>query len=382
MSTLYVCVGPLQNSTGQAPPYNKGKDYAACPPFEDGWNQSYSESQGYGLVFVADFENMVDGEHFPANYANRIAGCDGQQFGRPLRSEKVQVFVNDIYRTFYIEHDSNQDWHGISLRRYKIQNKDLQNATLNKNAANYYQHGPSGLENISSAAGIPSWVSKPHFFDGEDKLAASVIGLSPNIVDHDSYLDIEPMTGLFARAAKRLQLNYVVNNWYAANISTDASAQLDANICSSPRITNETYIKNCQLLMQFFDCLAIPSDFKVQEGNIYYPYAWAEESFELTSDDAAVLKESLFMFVDLSEQIGFWCLVTSAFFLCAITVITWMYKAPIEKVFAPRLSADVKFHTGYMIEETKFTDVTAVHNALFSDQFADNASDKGSCCVF
>ena len=106
---------------------------------------------------------------------------------------------------------------------------------------------------------------------------------------------------------------------------------------------------------------------KVEQGNIFYPYVWAEESFELTGDDATALKDSLFMFVDLSEQIGFWCLVASAFFICAIIVITWMHKAPIEKVFAPRLSADAKYYTDYVMDENKMTDAAAVHNALFGE---------------
>ena len=364
MSTQYICVSPLGsgNVTGQVPSYDKGVDYAACPRFQYEWNQTYAEFQGYTLAFATD-------------YANRIGGCDGQQFGRPLRSEKIQAYVNDIYRTVYIYHDSDQDWHGVSLRRYKIQEKDLQNATMNPQSAQYYQFGPSGMENVTQAAGMPTWVSKPHFFDGETELAAAIEGLSPNQISHDSYLDIEPMTGLFARAAKRLQLNYVLNDWYAANISTTTASDLNSSVCSTPLITDENYIRNCQLLMQFFECLAIPTDFKVQEGNIYYPYVWAEESFELSADDASTLKDSIYVLVDASEEIGMWCLVASGFFVSSIILLIVMQRRPIEKVFAPRPSADLKFH--HYMDENKLEDTMQVHNALFGGDGdnGDNDSD-------
>ena len=60
-----------------------------------------------------------------------------------------------------------------------------------------------------------------------------------------------------------------------------------------------------------------------------------------------------------------------------------MHKAPIEKVFAPRLSADAKYYTDYVMDENKMTDAAAVHNAFFGEQRSDNASDMLSPhCMF
>ncbi len=343
MTTQYICIAPLGsgNKTGQVPPYNKGTDFAACPHFQLGWNKSMAESQGYTLAFATDF-------------ANRIDGCDGNQYGRPLRSDKIILYVSDIYRTVFIQHTSNEDWHGVSLRRYRLQQKDLYNATMNPNAAQYYQFGPNGMENLTAAVGFPSWVSKPQFLDGDAKLVEAIEGLSPNINDHDSYLDMEPMTGLFARAAKRLQLNYVLYDWYAPNISTDAAIDL-SKICEDPVVTgadDPTYLKKCQLMVKMFECLSIPSTWTFENGEVYYPYAWAEESFELSADDAQGIRDSLYLFRNASEQTGIWCIALSSAFILAVIVVVCVDRSPLERALdiAQRPSADVKLHENLIVE--------------------------------
>ena len=101
MTTQWVCVAPLEstNSTGQIGYFEKGKEFPSCPLYEYEWPSNVSSSMGYRLAFATD-------------YANRIGGCDGNMFGRPLTSSKVQMYVNDIYRTLYLFHAKDvRDWH-------------------------------------------------------------------------------------------------------------------------------------------------------------------------------------------------------------------------------------------------------------------------------
>lgn len=68
----------------------------------------------------------------------------------------------------------------------------MENATINPAQAQYFQFGPKGVENVTLAAGIPCFVSQPHFLEGDPKLVSDVQGLSPNPLIHKTYLDIEP----------------------------------------------------------------------------------------------------------------------------------------------------------------------------------------------
>jgi hypothetical protein len=72
-----------------------------------------------------------------------------------------------------------------------------QNTTENPDNHVYYSNGLSGLANMSAAvASIPFFMSKPHFLDGDAALVAAVTGLTPPVRDaHDTYFDVEPITG-------------------------------------------------------------------------------------------------------------------------------------------------------------------------------------------
>jgi hypothetical protein len=94
-------------------------------------------------------------------------------YGRPVTSEKLQMYVNDIYRTLYVYHAKDvRDWHQFKLRRYMLQPKDLLNSTMNPASAQYFNFGPSGTENVTAATGLNAWVSQPHFYQ-----ASSILGI-------------------------------------------------------------------------------------------------------------------------------------------------------------------------------------------------------------
>jgi hypothetical protein len=91
--------------------------------------------------------------------------------------------------------------------RYGIQNKDFWNETLNPEEAwQYYNFGPSGMQNLTQVATLPLFLSKPHFLDGDSSLLAGVKGLHPVRSIHDTYLDIEPNTGALCRVHNRAQV--------------------------------------------------------------------------------------------------------------------------------------------------------------------------------
>ncbi|GCB80275.1 hypothetical protein scyTo_0016146, partial [Scyliorhinus torazame] len=71
----------------------------------------------------------------------------------------------------------------------------------------------SGVLNISVCRqGAPVLISSPHFYNGDPELAKAVGGMNPNMEAHQTFVDIEPMTGIPVRAAKRMQINLHVES--------------------------------------------------------------------------------------------------------------------------------------------------------------------------
>lgn len=52
-----------------------------------------------------------------------------------------------------------------------------------------------GITNVSHTGGFPLFLSKPHFLETEPWVAKSVSGLHPSYNKHETYMDVEPMTG-------------------------------------------------------------------------------------------------------------------------------------------------------------------------------------------
>lgn len=233
--------------------YEKGVEYPACELFQYDWNETTARSKGYTLAFATDL-------------ANRIDGGDGQMFAAPMTSDKVQMYIPDIYRTLFMEHTGDHDqWHDVKLRRYQLQLKDLQNVTENPEEAwQYFNFGPSGMENLTLAAGLPSFASKPHFLDGAAELQTAVLGVNARREIHDTFLDIEPNTGMLANVHKRLQLNYQMNNINLPEVTPEAVAAANL-LCESKNVS-------CDGLDMAMQCLAVPSNWQFFGDRVFMPY--------------------------------------------------------------------------------------------------------------
>ncbi|CAB1318230.1 unnamed protein product, partial [Coregonus sp. 'balchen'] len=57
----------------------------------------------------------------------------------------------------------------------------------------------------------PVVASFPHFYLGEEKYSNAIEGLNPVRDHHQTYLDLNPTTGIPIRASKRAQINILIN---------------------------------------------------------------------------------------------------------------------------------------------------------------------------
>jgi hypothetical protein len=101
--------------------------------------------------------------------------------------------------------------HGVQALRFQIRNDSLQPASVVPDNAAYYQAGPAGLFNLSNCNALqPLFMSKPYFLDGDPSLS-SAVGLGPAVrQQHDSFYDVEPITGMLIGVQERSQVGLLV----------------------------------------------------------------------------------------------------------------------------------------------------------------------------
>jgi len=212
---LFTAIDNLVNE--QDPNQAKVAFFANCISEEE------AEAEGIKSVTVNTGNNDIskvceitkyDGESIITIWKENelVQGTGGTQFCPGVsKSDKLYVFVSDLLRSVELFYTNTTSRYNIELLRY-----ELSENTFGINT-NYYQT-IKGLANVSLIQGIPLFFSKPHFLNGNDYLIHSIDGLNPNKLHHDTYLDVEPITGAVMNAAERFQINLMVNKtdiWYS-----------------------------------------------------------------------------------------------------------------------------------------------------------------------
>ncbi|XP_038056908.1 platelet glycoprotein 4-like isoform X2 [Patiria miniata] len=147
--------------------------------------------------------------------ANMLNGTDGS-YNAPFFDKKkmMYVFSSDICRSINAVFDEETSVRDIPTWRYVGPPSAFANATENPSNAGFCTPSPefclpSGLLNISNCQhNAPIVMSLPHFlYCDKEKVIDLVHGVVPNQEEHQTFFDIEPMTGGPLNVAKRLQIN-------------------------------------------------------------------------------------------------------------------------------------------------------------------------------
>lgn len=144
---------------------------------------------------------------------NMINGTDGDSF-HPLitKDELLYVFPSDFCRSVYIVFSDYESVQGVPAYRFKVPKEILANTT--DNAGFCIPEGNclgSGVLNVSICKnGAPIIMSMPHFYQADEKFISAIDGMHPNKEYHETFVDINPLTGIILRAAKRFQINVYV----------------------------------------------------------------------------------------------------------------------------------------------------------------------------
>ncbi|NXM07594.1 CD36 protein, partial [Tyrannus savana] len=152
-------------------------------------------------------------------HCDMVNGTDGASFPPFIKKNQVlRFFSSDICRSIYGVFRGKKNVKGITLYRFAVPREAFASPT--EVGDNYCFCTDRVISQNCTLAGVldisackakrPVFISLPHFLHASDSILHDVEGLSPNEKEHETYLDIEPITGFTLRFAKRLQVNLLV----------------------------------------------------------------------------------------------------------------------------------------------------------------------------
>ncbi|XP_069765334.1 platelet glycoprotein 4 isoform X2 [Narcine bancroftii] len=149
-------------------------------------------------------------------YCDMINGTDGSSFPPFLHNVmKIYFFSSDICRSIFAEYEQKKSLKGIPVHRFVIPPKALASYVENPDNRCYCKDKTisqnctyGGILGISACKEKkPIFISLPHFLYASDEIVNSIEGMTPNKEEHETLLDVEPVTGFSLRIAKRIQIN-------------------------------------------------------------------------------------------------------------------------------------------------------------------------------
>jgi len=146
--------------------------------------------------------------------SNMINGTDGVFMSAGVKkSDRLYIYNSDICRSIYVVFEKETEVRGIRTWRYRVPDAVFESPKTNKANQGFCIGYPNDclLDGVMSIApcqhGAPVVMSCPHFYMGDKSYIDAIDGMNPNKQNHETFLDVEPMTGAVFSAQKRLQVN-------------------------------------------------------------------------------------------------------------------------------------------------------------------------------
>ncbi|KAM6437617.1 platelet glycoprotein 4 isoform 3-T20 [Liasis olivaceus] len=169
-----------------------------------------------GIILTYNNSRMLT---YWKSYCGMVNGTDGSSFPPFVsKDDKLYLFSSDICRSSYGIFNSEQTVKDILLYRFSIPEALIASPSVNPDNMCFCTDKEisenctmGGIIDISSCKeGTPVYITLPHFLHGSKQLFKNVEGMKPNVEEHTTFLDVEPITGFVMHFAKRLQLNLLV----------------------------------------------------------------------------------------------------------------------------------------------------------------------------
>lgn len=177
---------------------------------DDGVYRVYTGAEGLEYLQVIDeFKSEPTLSYWGTDSCNMINGTEGSQFPQPISPQrKLMMYSSDLCRSLYLTYEKTVYHGNLELYRYTLPREVLAQTRENDCYCTDEFTCRDSLVNLSPCKkGSPVVASTPHFYMGTNETINEVSGLNPNKEEHQTYLDVEPNTGVTFRAHKRIQIS-------------------------------------------------------------------------------------------------------------------------------------------------------------------------------
>eukprot|EP00656_Telonema_subtile_P040737 TRINITY_DN4581_c0_g1_i5.p1 TRINITY_DN4581_c0_g1~~TRINITY_DN4581_c0_g1_i5.p1 ORF type:complete len:414 (-),score=115.47 TRINITY_DN4581_c0_g1_i5:85-1326(-) len=292
-----------------------------CPLYQREWNQSYALSKGWVHMWETD-------------EAGSVAAHDGTAYGFDITPDKeLPIFIDTVFRqaTLHnVDGETVDDLHGIKLNRFRIKHEDLLSAMHNPANAAYDSYGPDGMLNLTAASGFPLFVTKPAFLDGAPELLDGFTGLNQSR-DDDTYLDVEPFSGITMRVVKNLQLTGILEDW-----DIDSAIHGTFTCDAGDKGVQEDWDGHWGLKGNI-------KDYTTGNMRFYVPYAIVKETEEIGDSDAEDWTGQGQAMLTAAHQLSWWSNIAAG--LCAAAVIGLVIYSRIRRPGTQEVEMDAESQT-------------------------------------
>ncbi|XP_060576218.1 lysosome membrane protein 2-like isoform X1 [Ruditapes philippinarum] len=172
------------------------------------------DSSQFGIIKTWNFAPNLT--FWTSHTCNMLNGTDGTIFHPFMeKSDVLYVFSSDLCRSIYFTYLRDNKQKGIDVYRFTTPPDVFQSPTDNPANQGYCTPSdncfPSGLLNVENCHfGAPLIFSQPHFLNADPAIIHGVNGMHPNLEEHGTFIDVEPYTGAAFYAAKKLQINILL----------------------------------------------------------------------------------------------------------------------------------------------------------------------------
>ncbi|XP_049865273.1 sensory neuron membrane protein 2-like [Pectinophora gossypiella] len=181
------------------------------------------------LGHIVSYKGKTSMKYWGDQYCGQMNGTDSTTFP-PIDENKVPqrlyTFEPDICRSLYVSLVGKSSMFGIPVYYYELDSSALAAKSANPNnkcfckrnwSANHDGCLIMGILNLMPCQGAPAIASLPHFYlASEELLEYFAEGVKPDKEKHNTYLYLDPVTGVVLKGWKRLQFNIELRNMPAA----------------------------------------------------------------------------------------------------------------------------------------------------------------------
>ncbi|XP_026734624.1 lysosome membrane protein 2-like [Trichoplusia ni] len=171
------------------------------------------------MNIIEEFDGQDHLNYWGTTECNSIEASDGSIFP-PSQLDKnttLYVFYPNLCRRLPFKFEKDVEISdGIQLYRYRMPLDVFDDPGHNPDNQCYCEIDtatcpPRGVINVTDCTmGAPALVSFPHFYLADPQLREDVLGLQPDPLKHDSYLDLHPTLGIALSGKSSIQINIQV----------------------------------------------------------------------------------------------------------------------------------------------------------------------------